>query len=343
MRTKTLPWIFLTGAALGSSALPLWAQEEEESPSPWLRLPNVGYGPFDAVSLSPFSSLRSGLIPQLPSSLTAGAIEARLDQSWAKVISSTNSWLLDYEILRTNAAFSWGITDQWRLDAQLDASERTGGGALQRVILGFHKTFGVTTSYLTPYPGDANRFEITPPGGATIQVPSNDPQPEESSLGVSIRDTLSHGDESLPAVAWALSLRRDLVPGDLRGGLPIDLALSLGASKSAGPVFFYLGADVEAYGVESFFGLKMRPTQESVRAAVEWQCLPGFSLTGQYLWKTGAVSRLEDFSRPSNEIAAGLAWEIATGVVFEVGVLENVVNPYNTPDFGFHFALAVRF
>jgi hypothetical protein len=54
------------------------------------------------------------------------------------------------------------------------------------------------------------------------------------------------------------------------------------------------------------------------------------------------VDRLQDFSRPSNEIVAGFKWEPRRGLLVELGIVENIVNFSNSPDFGIHAGLSLR-
>jgi hypothetical protein len=323
---------------------PVLAQEEPpREESPWLERQNVGYGPFNAVSLSPLSSLRPGFLPVVPTSLTSGALEARVDQSWEKTLSPSASWFFDYEVLRSNLAVSWEPVDLLRLGFEFDSSERVGGELLQHFMLAFHRTFGLKTSYITPYPAHENLIEIpAAPGRPAIVVRGDDPEPFQSSGRLTVERELSYGDATLPAVGAALSLGRKFVPGDLRHGIPVDLAGSLGASKDLGEVFLYAAADLEWFGEQSFFGLPLRATQWSVRAAAEWHFLPGFSLIGQYLLKRGAAGRLEDFSLCSNDVSVGFTWEVASGVRLELALLHDLVNVYNTPDYGFHVGLSLR-
>lgn len=334
----------LAAACLALLPALAWAGESSEEETRFrVERPNVGLTPFDSVSLSPFSSLRPGFLPAMPTTLAGGCFEARVSQSWAKVISATSDWLIDYEVLRTSATFDFGITDRLSLELEVDSSERVPGGALQKVVLGFHRTFGIKSSYLTRYPADYYRFEVTPPeGGAVVDLRDHDRQPFVASGLLSLRQMLTAGDDRIPAAVVALSLRTDLVQQNLRGGSPVDVAASVSFSKGAGSFVFYAGADVEWYGRETLPGIPLRPIQWSVLGAVEWRCFRRFSVVAQYLLKSGAVDRLPDFSVPSNEITAGFKWEIGTGVLIGVAILENVINPYNTPDFGIHLELGFR-
>jgi hypothetical protein len=310
--------------------------------SAWVTRPNVGYGLFDVVSLSPFTSLRSGFSPLMPSSLDAGTWEVKLVQSWAKDFTATPTALIDFEVLRTAVAVSWAVSDSWTLHLQVDACERAPGGALGEFIVEFHRVFGIR-NYYKPYPNDYYRFNVTQTSqNLSIDVPSSDPQPFESSCVVSVQKSLTPGDDVVPELSAGLGLRRELVPGDLRGGSPVDVSISLSAAKAVGDFIVYAGANVDWFGQEDFFGLELRPLGWSVLAGVEWHCLSHFSLVAGYLLTRGVVPRLAEFSLPSNEVSAGIRWELVPGVLLSMGILENVINPYNSPDFGFQAELAFR-
>ena len=45
---------------------------------------------------------------------------------------------------------------------------------------------------------------------------------------------------------------------------------------------------------------------------------------------------------PSHEIALGFKWQVAAGALLNFAILENVIDPYNTPDFGIHLELVLR-
>jgi hypothetical protein len=316
--------------------------QEDGDSGLWFREPNVGYGPFHYVSLALFPSLRSGFETQFPSSLPSGRFELRVTESWVKNLSISDEWQMDFELLRTNIAFSWGLSDTVRLDVGIETAERT-GGTLDAFILGFHHAFGLALGSRSHFARNDNRIEIQPPdGGPKIVVDRNDPQPYEQAALATLRHTLTYGDEDVPAVTWALSARGKLGPGDAKGGSPLDLSFSLAVSKDIGSVHLYLGGNFQWYGRESFFGLKLRTTQESGTAGFEWNLAPAFSLVCQWMITSGGVDRLEDLSRPIHEITAGFKWEVGTGILIELAIVENVINFQNSPDFGVHAGIAFR-
>ena len=322
---------------------PLSGQEsDEEDPGLWLRDPNIGLGLFQANSMSPFQSLRSGMGPRLPSSIGEGHFELRINEDWARVLSVKDEWEMNYDVLHSDLAFSWGLTDRLRLDVDYESGTRT-TGTLDTFIIAFHRTFNLAMENRRQYQNHPQSIRIQPRDGSTpIHVDEHDPQPFQQALIASGQYLLLPGDEEIPALAVSLSLRRVLDSGDVHLGSPIDLGASVSMAKSFGPLNLYVGASAAWFGEEDFFGLPLRSLMWSGVAGVEVRCLSWMSVTAQYLISSGGVDSLGDLSRPSHEITAGFKWNLDGGVLLEFAVLENILDFYNSPDFGVHFGLAVR-
>ena len=324
------------------AARPAEAQEDKPKRLFWEAEENIGLGLFQSVSLSPIPSFRTGLGPRLPSSLQEGAIEFRVNEDWARVLSVHDDWLLDYDVLRSNLGLSWGVTDRLRLDLDFETATRT-TGYLDTFILGFHRTFNLSIGNRRQYQNHPQTIQIQPPdGGPTILVDEHDPQPYAQSLLATAQVALVRGGDSFPDVSASLSLRRVLSDGDLSLGSPVDVGASLSFSKSAGPVYFYLGGSLAWYGEEDFSGLPLRSIQWSGIFGIEIRATGWFSIAGQYLITSGGLDSLDDLSRPSHEITAGFKWKLGRAYVLETAIIENIINPYNSPDFGVHFSVTVR-
>jgi len=338
---------FLLATLAGTVA---WAQDfptfpdhpQDDEPSFWFREPNVGFGPFHYVSMALFPSLRSGFETNFPESMPSGRFDLRLTESWVKNSSSSDLWQVDYEVVRTNIGFSWALSDDVRLDLTLESASRT-GGTLDAVILGFHQAFGVAIGYRGQFARNENRIEIQPPGGgARIVVDKEDPQPYEQAAILTLRDTVTYGDEDFPALAWSLSVRGNLAPGDVHRSGPFDLGASVGLVKEFESIHLYAGGNVAWFGREDFFGLKLKPIQWSTTVAVEWRVATDVSLIAQYLITSGSAEGLSDFSRPCHELVAGFKWEPRRGLLIELALVENIINFNNSPDFGVHGGITLR-
>ena len=315
---------------------------EGDEPGLWFREPNVGYGPLNYVSMALFPSLRSGFETNFPESMPSGTFDLRLTESWVKNSSSSDLWQIDYEVLRSNVAFSWALSDDVRLDLTIESASRT-GGTLDAVILGFHQTVGLAVGYRNRFARNENRIEIQPPdGGPRIVVDKSDAQPYEQAAIVTLRDTVTYGDEDLPALAWSVSVRGGLATGDVNRSGPFDLGASLGLVKEFESIHLYLGGNLAWFGREDFFGLKLKPIQWSTTAGLEWHLATEFSLIAQYVITSGSAERLSDFSRPCHEILTGFKWEPWKGVLIQFALEENIINFANSPDFGVHAGITFR-
>jgi hypothetical protein len=334
-------WAALPAPAAAQD-FPAPPREEGDEPSVWFGKPNVGYGPFHTVSLSPFTSLRSGFGPRLPSALPPGDFELRLGQSWVSNASADPRWLIDFDVLRSNIAFSWGVSDRVRVDLEIESGQRA-SSTLETFVIAFHRAFGLNLGGRNQFAENDNRFEVQPPDGSPrIVVTKDDPQPYEQAALLTLQHTLTYGDAEVPAISWALSIRRDVEPGDLQGGSPIQVSGSLALAKDFEDFHFYFGANVAWFGRQNFFGLPLRSVQWGALVAVEWNFLSRWSVIGQYLMTSGAVDQLGAFSDPSHEVTAGFKWQAGAHVLLELAIIENIINFENSPDFGVHVALAVR-
>jgi hypothetical protein len=335
MSTALLLLLSLTAHALTQDS-------DEAAPGLWQQDKNLGLGLFPAVSMSPFQSLRTGLGPRLPSSIGEGRFELRVAEDWARVLSVKDEWEMDYDVLHSNLGFSWGLTDRLRIDVDYETGTRT-TGYLDTFIIAFHRTFNLALENRRQYQHHPQTITISPrDGSAPIVVDEHDPQPFQQALIASGQYTLLQGDEEVPVLAASLSLRRVLDSGDVSLGSPVDVAASISMAKRVGPVNLYLGASAAWFGEENFQGLPLRSLMWAGVAGIEVPCFPWMSVTAQYLISSGGVDSLGDFSRPSHEITVGFKWDVGGGVLLDFAILENILDFYNTPDFGVHLGLAVR-
>ena len=338
---------FVTATTLGTAALaqdyPTFSDPPDDVESGlWFRRTNVGYGPFRYVSMALFTSLRSGFETNFPESMPEGRFDFRVTESWVKNSSLSDSWRVDYEVLRTNLGFSWAVSDEVRLDLTIESASRT-GGTLDAFILGFHQAFGLSIGHRDNFARNENRIELQPPdGGPPIVVDKSDPQPYEQAAILTLRDTVTYGNEVLPALAWSLSVRGYLTQGDVHRSGPFDVGASVGLVKEFETVHLYAGANVAWFGREEFFGLKLKTTQWSATFAVEWHLASDLSLIAHYTITSGAGERLDAFSVPCHEILGGFKFEPWVGVLFEFALVENIINPDNSPDFGVHAGVTFR-
>lgn len=350
MTPSTGSWVLL---ALTFLAVANVAAGQEPSPPPsekstgeggaTVRSLNTGYGPLRLGSQSPSQSVRYGIDPRTPSTLAESEWEVHLTESWSNtfVYDQEKSLLLDYEMLDTRLSVAYGLTPALSLEFEWE-NRAIFGGVMDRFINAFHRTFGLT---------DAGRHNF-PRNLVQIQVPDNKGNPaidldssfSSNSLLLTSEYTWTHGSETWPALATAISLRANLDNNlGISGRLPVEPQLSISGSKSVWELYFYASLAFGYFGTEHIEGIEFRSTQWSGVLATEWQFTSNMSLILQYLWSKGVAKDLGDFSQSSNEITLGWKWELARKTVFEFGLIENIINFNNSPDFGVHAGLTFRF
>jgi hypothetical protein len=110
-----------------------------------------------------------------------------------------------------------------------------------------------------------------------------------------------------------------------------------------GDFYLYGSLGFGYFGSEHQAGIRYRPTQLSALGAAEWRFDTSLSLILQYLVTQGVVDSLGPFSTNSHEITLGWKGELTDRVVFEFGLIENLINFSNSPDFGLHAGVMFRF
>jgi hypothetical protein len=316
----------------------LLAQAEPEN--------DLGRGPLHMTSLSPFQSFRPGFTPRPPSDLPEGTWELRISESWANLWAfNEDDILIDMEILHTNVAIGLGLGEGVRADLEVESGSRF-GGFMDRLIDNVHRIVGAETRHREEF--DRNDFALDlqgRDGRPSARLRNRDRGIYTTSLVGTLQWTFSDGGPGRPALSAALSLRSDVGPSDgLHGGSPVDVALSLSAAERWGPLILSASVMVAWYGEERFQHIDLEPLQMAGLVAVEWPFHKRASLLLQYLMSQGVAEDWLDFSRPSHEIVLGFKIDIRKlGAVLEIGGLENLGIPDNSPDFGLHAGLTFRF
>ena len=306
---------------------------------------NVGYGPLRLGSQSPFQSLRFGIDPRTPSTLAEDQWELHLSETWVNTFSySPGKDLLDFEMLDSRLSVAYGVRDEVELEVEFE-NRSSFGGIMDRFINAFHRTFGLSDAGRHNFPNNQLQIQLSDNRGNTaLRLDNSDAGSFSNALLLSAQHNLTCGTEYLPALAYGLTVRAHL---DNKTGITgqnvFEPQLSLTASKSVGDFYGYLSIAYGYFGAQHLGGIQFRPTQWSGLGAVEWRFASDMSLVLQYLISAGVAKDLGPFSAASNEITLGLKWELAERTVLEFGLIENLVNFDNSPDFGIHAGLTYRF
>jgi len=306
---------------------------------------NVGYGPLRLGSQSPFQSLRFGVVPRTPSTLAEGQWDIHVSETWSNsFIYNEGSTLLDYEMLDTRASVSYGVLDELQLELEFE-NRSAFGGIMDRFINAFHRTLGLTDAGRHNFERNLYQVQINDQNGnQAVNQTNADRGSFSNAFLLTAQHNVTCGTDVLPAFSYALTLRAKLdneMGPD--GGLPLEPQFSVSASKAVGEFYFYASVGIGYFGSQHQGDIKFRPIQLSGLGAGEWRFLSSMSLILQYLVTQGVVDSLGPFSTNSHEITLGWKWEFADRVVFEFGLIENLINFSNSPDFGLHAGVMFRF
>jgi thiol-disulfide isomerase/thioredoxin len=306
---------------------------------------NIGYGPLKLPSHSPLQALRLGLVPRAPSTLSRGQKEVRAAASWVNIWNvPEREYFFDYEMLLTTATFDYGISDTLQVGIGAEIRSRF-GGKMDNFIQGFHDLFGIGQNDRDLAPKGAFTFEIEPsdtrPG---VTLTSDDRGIFSRILVGTLQHNVTCGTARLPAFSYAVTARVEVGDSDdLQGGDALDIGVSVSLSRRLGDFYAYGTLGYARFGRERFRGIELRDHQLTGLAALEWRFAPRMSLLIQYLITEGVAKSLGQISRASHEVIIGLKGEIRERTVLEIGLIENVVNLDNSPDFGLHEGVTHRF
>jgi hypothetical protein len=304
---------------------------------------HVGYGPLNLSSQSPFQALRLGIRPRTPSTLGRGQREFRALATWVNIWANGDDYFLDFEMLQTAFAFTYGISDTLQVEFEIQQRDRF-GGEMDGLVQGFHDLFGIDQDGRDQVPRNQFTFDLSPAGGPNVSLDSGDRGTFSRSLQVSLQHNVTCGTARAPAFSYSVTSRLETADaGDLQGGGDVDLGASGSLARRVKHFYFYGTLGYAWFGRDEFRGLKLKDTQYTIMAAVEWRIRATHSFVLQYLRTEGLVADFGPFTDDSHEVTLGWKWEARPRMVIEVGLIENLIAFDNSPDFGIHVGLVRRF
>lgn len=304
----------------------------------------TGFGPLRLPSQSPFQSLRMGLIPTTPSTLSRNQwnlnVHANLANIWA---NESKRYLVDYESLDAHLSLGYGLTGSMEIElAYQDRSVL--GGILDGFISDFHETFGIEQDGRDQVPNGEVRIIIKDKNGKTLLSYENQSGNYSRGLSLGFKHRLTCGGRFIPAVSYALSTRWEIEDaGIVDREIPLDFGVSLSLAKRISSFYLYLSGGYFWYGGKRIQEIDLKETQISGMAAIEWRYHDNQSLILQCLISEGQAKNLGPFSDPSYELTLGWKYALGLNQMLEIGLIENIIVWDNSPDFGVHVGFTHRF
>ncbi len=305
---------------------------------------HVGYGPLHVYAQSPLQALRMGILPRTPSTLARGQWQVRGGASWVNVwAEEEGSHELDYEMLQLTTAVAYGLSDKLELEVELSDRSRFGGG-MDGFVQGFHDAFGVGQNGRDEVPRDRFHMAFTPEGQAAVTLDDGDRGSFSRSVQVSLQHNITCGTERLPAIAYSVTARYELLERDQpTGGDELDLGVSVSLAQRFGQVYVYASLGYARFGREAFRGIALDDDQLTFMVAGEWHFAPRHALLLNLTQSEGVARDFGAFSKSSTEVTLGWKWEFLPRTTLELGLIENILSFDNSPDFGLHLGLSRRF
>jgi len=307
---------------------------------------HVGYGPLAINSQAPFQALRLGIRPRTPSTLGRGQFSARTSATWVNIWAldeNDDTYFLDFEMFQFVAAVAYGITDHVEIEGEFQDRSRF-GGAMDSFIQNFHDLFGIDQGGRDDVPKNQFNFELAPDGGPAVSLDSGDRGSFSRTAQLSLQHNVTCGTSRLPAISWSATARLETLDVDTEGGgSGLDLGLSVAVSRRFGKFYVYGTLGHAWFGRDDFRGMELEDTKVTLLLAGEWRFRPRQSLILQYLLTEGLVADFGPFSDSTNELTIGWKWEVRNGGILELGLIENIIEFDNGPDFGVHAGFSQRF
>jgi hypothetical protein len=310
----------LTFALLLLAVLPLHA-DTVESPM-WIS------------SQSPLQSLHLGLLPAVPRDLAPGEISTERSETWTNVwIDQRPELLIDYEAVDSRLGVSIGLRRSMQLQIALE--DRTGtGGKLDSLIENFHHLIGNRDDRHTVNRDTVN-IELRDPKTGALIASRHSLGPFSRAASATLSKRYAFGPDQLAA---AVSVRIPRRGSDRLGPGGLDSGISLAWSGLIRGRSLHAGAGLSRLSNPYIGPLRVGRIEKTLFVAAAQPMTTRTALIAQYLFNA-SIAESGPLASGSHEVTLGTRVHITRYTAFDVGLVENIINLNNGPDFGFHFGL----
>ncbi|MCO5169358.1 MAG: DUF3187 family protein [Planctomycetes bacterium] len=324
-----------------------------EAPPP---LPQWGRGPLEVRD--PFILSLSRLSPWARSPAISPHLggEVGVRGVWANSYAfADDRYVLDAEVRQLWAYARVGGWDRVELGLHLPYEWR-GGGVMDGFIEGFHSAFGLPDMDRDRRPRD--RFLVTGVQRDGSVFSLDHPGYGFSDLIVEPRVLLYQGDALLPAASLTARLRLPTGRRKFQLSDGVDASIALDLSKRLGtlPLVAYATLAYTYHAHAHVGGLRLARHRFLASIGLEWEITPLVSLVVHTWLETPNVRGLYDdppppgagpaklsFGNYVSYVAVGFRAEPLPGLLVDLGILENILDPETTADFGVLANVAYRF
>ena len=295
-------------------------------------------GPLMVRSQSPAQALRLVPMPSYPRRLKPGYNEIQASYTvssiWAR---ESGLYFLDFQMADTRIGLLHGLHNGWSVEWAIN-QRQTLNAHLDGITLAFHNAFGIDQNGRDKVPKNDIRIQIPPYG---IDLDRSDAGVFTRGVELTANKLLYRGTRSLPAFSTSFTMRYETHDGATSNRGEIDTSAQFAVSKKFGADHAYANFTYTHFGSDHFMTVPLRSNQFSGMLAYELSTAPNRAFLVQYLYSQGVVPELGELSKPSHEIHLGYKWRFERSVA-QLGLIENIINLNNSPDFGLTFGLNYR-
>jgi Protein of unknown function (DUF3187) len=295
-------------------------------------------GPLNIRSMSPGQTLRLAPMPKSPYGLPQGKTEVQFNIAGASVfLQSPGEYLIDFNFTDTRMAINHGFGNGWSAELSFN-DRRIVNLNLDEVVEAFHDVFGIDQNGRDENLSQT-RVEF-PLSSVSLGKELNGIFSQ--TVGITVQKVLIDKSVRWPALAIIFNSSIETLNDGMieEGAVDYAVQLSLAQKKSTGYLFANLS--YSKFGSNNTLAvIPLSDKQFSGMLGYEFTMEANEAFIVQYLFSEGVLEDLGALANVSHEIHLGYKWRTEKNI-FEIGLVENIVNFDNGPDVAFTFGLTHR-
>lgn len=295
-------------------------------------------GPLTIRSLSPAQSLRLAPIPRSPYGLPEGQIELQINTAAASIfIQDEGRFILDYHFTDTRLAVNMGFAQGWSTELSFN-DRRIVNAHLDQLTEEFHDLFGISQNGRLDVDKNDTRVSIPEYG---IDLGTELKGEISQTIGLSIQKVLIDKSVNWPATAVNFNMSYETLDDGMieEGSFDYGVQFSIADKRTNG--YAYGNISYTHFGSDESIGIPLADEQLSGMFGYEFTVGANQAFIMQYLYSQGVVDNLGALDDVSHEIHLGYKWRTAS-YLWELGLVENIVNFDNSPDVAFTFGMTYK-
>lgn len=316
-----------------SFATPTFANEP--TPDPYWQ---GTLGSLTIRSLSPGQTMRLAPIPRSPYGLPENQTELQLNVAAASIfIEEPGLFFMDLHFTDTRFAINHGFGHGWTADLSFN-DRRVVNAHLDGITKDFHDLFGISQNGRTEVEENDTRIQIPSYG---IDIGKEIKGPFSQTIGLSIQKVLIDKSIRWPAVAVNFNTSYETMSDGVieQGSIDYGIQFSIAQKRAGG--YLYGNISYTHFGSDNWLGVPLSEEQLSGMLGYELTTGADQAFIVQYLFSEGVIENLGALEDYSHEIHFGYKWRTKT-MLWETGIVENIVNFDNSPDVAFTFGVTYK-